>query len=470
MGLILVAVFLALQQAEAVEPSLPHVFDAVVVGGGLAGLTAGHFLKDKDVLVLEKDSAAGGMARGETWGALRYTVAATYLSEPYGVIRRLLDELGLKATKIAHPQDSLRLPGKIIPDFLDAGIKDLPHAPSELEGIRKMARDLRRYAQGEIVAMPPVPSPREMTPEMLQLDRLTFSEFLGRSYGRAAVGYGDLICRGIFGAGAAEISALQGVNALAAQYAATAAFEGGLGAIPEALERELGARLRTRATVLSVRQDKQGVLISFAQDGGTRTVRARTVILAVAAPAILKMVPDLPPVRREALEAVRYSAYALLVLALAQPVPMQSMSYWSVGTVFTDLSLTGIPSPEPSGREGPRQLLLAAVPFGAGAQKDLDRVSDAALAQRVLQDAEKLFPGISKKQSGTRVIRWRYAMPVIGPGYLTSLRPRLAEPWERIFFAGQETEMPYSEGAIVSGFRAAAEVRSRLHFDGSGEN
>jgi ribulose 1,5-bisphosphate synthetase/thiazole synthase len=50
------------------EPELvPGLQDAILVGGGMSGLTACWYLKDKQVLVLERSERAGGLAfRGQT--------------------------------------------------------------------------------------------------------------------------------------------------------------------------------------------------------------------------------------------------------------------------------------------------------------------------------------------------------------------------------------------------------------------
>ena len=51
-------------------PDQETLHDVVVVGAGVAGLTAAYRLKDLDVLVLEKERAAGGKVRRELWGLL----------------------------------------------------------------------------------------------------------------------------------------------------------------------------------------------------------------------------------------------------------------------------------------------------------------------------------------------------------------------------------------------------------------
>ncbi|MBI4387240.1 MAG: FAD-dependent oxidoreductase, partial [Elusimicrobia bacterium] len=84
--------------------------------------------------------------------------------------------------------------------------------------------------------------------------------------------------------------------------------------------------------------------------------------------------------------------------------------------------------------------------------------SDEALGEKIVADLEKLFPGSRSKVHGMRILRWGHAMPINFPGYLTQVRPRVAKPLGRIFFAGVDTDMPSIEGAIVSGARAADEA------------
>src|ERR1043166_7142726 len=62
------------------------VYDAVIVGGGMSGLASAYFLKDKKILVLEKEGRTGGHARRETWDGLFYPVAAVYMCEPEGLV------------------------------------------------------------------------------------------------------------------------------------------------------------------------------------------------------------------------------------------------------------------------------------------------------------------------------------------------------------------------------------------------
>ncbi|MBL8968723.1 MAG: NAD(P)/FAD-dependent oxidoreductase, partial [Spirochaetaceae bacterium] len=62
-----------------------HLYDCLVVGGGVSGLTAAWKLRKlgiKDVLVLERTPKFGGLARGEAIGGVTCGMASAYASFP----------------------------------------------------------------------------------------------------------------------------------------------------------------------------------------------------------------------------------------------------------------------------------------------------------------------------------------------------------------------------------------------------
>src|SRR5688572_23640242 len=65
---------------QATVESRAKPYDVAVIGAGFAGLSAAYFLKDLDVVVLEKEDKAGGHGRSESWRGIGYPTATVYFN------------------------------------------------------------------------------------------------------------------------------------------------------------------------------------------------------------------------------------------------------------------------------------------------------------------------------------------------------------------------------------------------------
>lgn len=431
----------------------------VVVGGGAAGLSAAHFLRDLDVLLLEKEDKVGGHARREYFGAAPYPVAAVYLDEPFGPVKQLIDDLKLNPFQIKNPAETIRFSGQTIPDWLsEEGLTRFP--PEAQPEMRKFAAAIKEVTKRGLE----IPIPEVDKSLIADFDGITFKDYLLKNCGPTAAKIGDMYVKDMFGAGAADVSALMGLLYSEDMVEKPGmSWPGGLGALSEALHEELGARVSTGALVVSARQDGDGVLVGFVKDGKHHEVRADAVVFATHMMITKRIAQDLSPEKRRVMDKIRYSAYVTVALSFSEKVWSESYSLWSADSVFTDLTFASQNNSDFPGTETmPGQIAVAYLPLGAQGRKRLESSSDAAILAGVKRDLEKLLPGSTAKLKEARVIRWGHAMPIMGPNYYRDIQPALARPEKRYFFAGEDVQAPALEGAIISGFDAAQDVKTFL--------
>ena len=429
-------------------------FDVIVIGGGLSGLTAAHFLKDASVLLLEKEDKVGGRIRRESIHAGFTPVAAVYTNKAYGPIQTLLDDLGVKFELITTQNSLFLSTGVYVTEWLSDGIDQLPYSDDTKAKLKKLRAEMKNLSATESLA---IPVENSKNGPLKLYDRVAFSKYLEDVYGPEVARIGDLYSRDVFGITASEVSAFAGLLYLEGELEATYSGVGGLGEVTEALGRELKDKIQTGSFVWSVSQDDNGVTVQYDRGGKSYVAKAKTVVWAVPSMVVKKIAKDLSMPKQRALNAVRYSAYAVVPMSLSKAVSTQTFVLWNANAFFTDLTF---PSPTP-GKAG--QVVVAYVPYGGEpGRKRLLNTADAFIKSHVLADLDKMFPGAAADVQDSEVIRWGHAMPVPAPDYMTKIRPILARPEKRYFFAGVDTQVPAFEGAVFSGYLAAQKTRKYL--------
>src|SRR4051794_31506694 len=90
------------------------MYDAVIVGGGLAGLSAAHRLRHRNVLLLEKDTRFGGRIRSERRGPYWLNWGGHVYNGPGTATGDLMASVGIDSTPVPGSLAGLAMNGKLL--------------------------------------------------------------------------------------------------------------------------------------------------------------------------------------------------------------------------------------------------------------------------------------------------------------------------------------------------------------------
>ncbi|MDT7685172.1 MAG: protoporphyrinogen/coproporphyrinogen oxidase [Pseudonocardiales bacterium] len=433
---------------------------AVVVGGGITGLTAAFRLRQRGfaVTVLEAGPAAGGKMSSLRRDGYTVNLAAGILPSSSAALRSLIDATGLgeKVTPdeavVAVPRDGqlhrLRASGTgLLLDGISTGLLS-PRAKLRLGRLAVDALRMRSslsYANLGAAA---------------RFDTETVAEYCARRLDPELRDYlVEPMLRAMYTSNADTVSVVDFF------FAAVNFIGSGLMRYPGGIDflvRELASHLdvRTAARVTEVKETPDGVAVSWTGPDGDHVEQAAAAVLAVSGALVPQLYPQLDSVRREILAehlhyCVTYTGHFALRRrpdeeALIVPVPRSVDENLCAVTFVHNSSPDSVP---------PGAGLLSSYWLHEWSVAGRDRGDDELIAE-MLPSVAKIVPDLEDNLAFAHLARWDPAVVRSYPGWYSHVARFSArlDPTERVQLAGDYLSASSTNACAVSGELAAKRV------------
>ena len=463
----------------------------VIVGGGVAGLTAAHTLLAggaDEVVLLEASDRLGGQVRTVDVAGSRVDVGSEAIHLGHPGAAALVRELGLDETVVGSaPGTSLLLtkhglrplpagvgptgPTKVWPVLASRTLSTrglLRAAMEPLHARRKYPDDI---AVGQFVAMRFGPEVAEVFVDPL-LGNLHSGEVRALSLQATAPQL-----RGIAGEGTSLLwRAIKGPPprppAPGRPLPMFASWPGGLSALVDALQRSVlahGGRIELGHHVVSLRADSSGWVIGLA-DGSE--ISAEQVVVATGGPGMADLLQPVAPTTAAALRWVRHASVATVVLGYerADGEANQALRDYN-GLLLTSKQAKTVKAATNLTRKWPMvadsAYHLVRVSVGRITSSIADDLTDAELIERAAGEFGDLI-GLTASPVVSAAYRWPTSMPQLGVGHVQRMSGAADELRERpgLHIAGCTVDGLGLTSTISSGRRVAAEVERSLTPEG----
>jgi len=417
------------------KPDATRKVDIVIVGGGVAGLSAAYFLRGKDWLLLEKEEHFGGNAYEEEYEGQIFGTGAAY-GYRGDAGDQLAKAIGLDLPLVNMP-DPLIDNGRYTPDIWRTGINDLPYSKEVIASFKKYRDDIMKI---------------DFKKNAGELDTQPFTKYL-ESYAPEIKRLWDAYGPSNWGAVSDDTSALIGIAD--SQYLIQGLDDqrvilpGGLGCIThrlvEVLKPGYGERMLSDATAIAVVPDKDDVRVSYVQGDKITTIAAKVVLMCTPKFITSRIVADLPNEQKHAMRKMRYAPYPMINIIFDKAVYRKGYDNWCPGKTFTDFIVADWTIRNNPGYKPKYNILTFYTPLREYERSTLlSEESCKTLAGKVLKDFQGLLPEFNVDPVEVRLYRRGHPMFMAVPEQYTRNRTIASRPMDRIFFGNSDSGGPES--------------------------
>lgn len=417
----------------------------IVIGAGIAGLTAAYQLKKAGcaVLVLERNDYPGGRMANVEWEGFLLDTGAKFFTTADKTLLDLVREVGLTDQMVKSEE----------------GLTTTIYRNGKLHTANFLS--ISSYFGWSGVSLHARLAMLKLLPYFLQLGRLkspyhlehasipdgdeTFEQFFKAKINEEMFEYWVIPMFETMCAYKGDDLSRKAFLAMLASYlnADSIRFRDGIGILPKALAGYVEVVLQAQVEQIRLHQDGSGVQVEYSVQGQKKSVSANRLVVAVQGNAALPLFSEPRAAWKEFFPQVKYSTGALhyhIAKTNFQP-PVQ-------GTFVprtTKLPINCVSFP--SRRDG--CLLVMTVPGAYHFKLEQDPDELARAAREV---AGLIFPELKGTFQGHRIFKWQDKVPTFRPRYLDVLGRFWEDPQEGpVYFCGDYLAGPSTGGALFTG-------------------
>ncbi|MFE4542699.1 protoporphyrinogen/coproporphyrinogen oxidase [Arthrobacter sp. NPDC056727] len=445
--------------------------DVVIVGGGLAGLSAAWRSRFFDTLLLESEPRIGGRVRSERRGSYWLNWGGHMYAGPGSATDTLFNETGIEAVEIPGSLTGFNMNGKTLykgtlatyplrlPISLDSRVAAFTVGARILRSLIMEYMDVVKVRPGESAIK------RQQRVYDFQ-NEISFREWIGRKMPRDAEEIFDVTVTRCTGS-VDDISAGTGIGYFSLVLGIGAGLNrgvmGGPSTLTETIAARLGDRVQLGAEVVEVVPKKDSVVVRYRQNGEDHEVEARTVVMATTATVTNRVTKNLPQDLRDALGQIKYGNHVVTSVMTNETTPKKWDDVYCIAAPKRSFSILTNQSSIVRGSEKERQPGSTFMVFSPGAKgAALINKTDEEIIDIHLNDMNEVL-GEGFRNSVVEAETWRLpeGAPYCFPGR-GKLQPTLLRGTERIKLAGDYLGTMYTETSVATGFQAAQDAMSLI--------